>query len=157
MPQRSTYHAMFVLERSLQATPQQVFAAWAQPEAKARWFGASDGWKSSGYELDFRVGGREALRSTPSGGGEAHVYEARYQDIVPNERIVYAYDMRLGDARISVSLATVELKPEETGTRMVYTEQAVFVDGGDGLDAAKARERGSRALLDSLERSLSGR
>ena len=37
-------------------------------------------------------------------------YDARYQDIVPNERIIYSYDMHLDDKRISVSLATVELE-----------------------------------------------
>ncbi len=33
------------------------------------------------------------------------------QDIVPDERIIFTYDMRLDETRISVSLATVELEP----------------------------------------------
>ena len=39
-------------------------------------------------------------------------FEALYQDIVPDERIVYTYEMHLDEPRISVSLSTVELRPD---------------------------------------------
>src|SRR5215212_10097526 len=56
--------------------------------------------------------------------GKAYSYEALYQDIVPAERIVYTYDMQLEETRISVSLATVELRPvSDNGTRLIFTEQ----------------------------------
>ncbi|MFL6111564.1 MAG: SRPBCC domain-containing protein, partial [Catenulispora sp.] len=74
-------------------------------------------------------------------------YEARYQDIVPNERIVTSYDMHMDDKRISVSLATVEFRPDGTGTRLVLTEQGAFLDGYD--DPAD-RQRGTVELLDAL-------
>ena len=59
--------------------------------------------------------------------------------------------MQLGDRRISVSLATVELSPDGTGTRMRFTEQGVYLDGHDGL---AERERGTKDLLDNLEHAL---
>lgn len=59
MSERSTHHTTFVIERSFAASPAQVFAAWATPEAKARWFaGPPDKWNETHRELDFRVGGR---------------------------------------------------------------------------------------------------
>ena len=70
-----------------------------------------------------------------------------YQDLVPDQRIVYAYDMYLGDARISVSLGTVELEPTDAGTRLTYTEQGAFLDG---LDNPADREHGTRELLEAL-------
>ena len=76
-----------------------------------------------------------------------HTFEARYWDIVPNERIVYAYDMHLDDTRISVSLATIQLQPTTGGTRLVLTEQGAFLDGHDTV---AAREHGTGELLDSL-------
>src|ERR671924_682476 len=100
--------------------------------------------------MDFRVGGREVN----SGGlkdGQMHTFDAIYPDIVENERIVYSYAMHIGDARISVSLATIELKPEGSGTRLVFTEQAAFLDG---YDDAGSRERGTRDLLDALGRAV---
>ncbi len=71
--------------------------------------------KPDEYELDFRVGGREYNRGTPPRGGLVYTYEARYQDIVADERIVYAYEMYLDDARISVSVGTVQLAPAGPG------------------------------------------
>ena len=59
--------------------------------------------------------------------------------------------MHLDDKRISVSLATVELKPAGAGTRLIFTEQAVFLDG---YDNPAQREEGTRALLDNLDTSL---
>ncbi len=41
MSERSV-HATFVLERTYEASPAQVFAAWATPAAKARWFGPDE-------------------------------------------------------------------------------------------------------------------
>jgi uncharacterized protein YndB with AHSA1/START domain len=150
MSERTVTHATFVIEREYEASPARVFAAWATPEAKRRWFGGPDEWETSGHTLDFRVGGREQESGGPQ-GGPVHAYNAVYQDIVPDERIIYAYDMHLDDTRISVSLATVELKPTAKGTRLVFTEQGAFLDG---FDDAGGRERGTRDLLDNLGKEL---
>jgi uncharacterized protein YndB with AHSA1/START domain len=80
MTQRSVTHATFVVERTYQASPARVFAAWADPAAKARWFGAPEEGTSE-FELDFQVGGREINRGTGP-DGQAYSFEARYQDIV---------------------------------------------------------------------------
>ena len=55
--------------------------------------------------------------------------------------------------RFSVSLASVELKPADAGTRMIYTEHATFFEGGDG---AQMREAGWRELLGKLDQYLKG-
>jgi uncharacterized protein YndB with AHSA1/START domain len=146
MSEPTVTHATFVLERDYEASPSRVFAAWADPALKARWFlGAEDG-ESPGYELDFRVGGRETARGGPE-GGPTYSYEAHYQDIVPDRRIVATYEMYLDDARISVSVTTVELRPEGDGTRVLLTEQGAYLDG---LDEPAQRERGTATQLDAL-------
>jgi uncharacterized protein YndB with AHSA1/START domain len=150
MTSRSVQHATFVIERTYPASPAHVFKAFSDPAAKAAWFAGPGTWKQADRSMDFRVGGREHL----SGGGDGkplHRFDAVYQDIVPGERIVYTYDMHIGDKRISVSLATVELRAEGTGTRVVVTEQGVFLDE---LDMAESRERGTRDLLDNLGKHL---
>jgi uncharacterized protein YndB with AHSA1/START domain len=134
-------HATFVIDRNFTASPAQVFAAWADPAANARWFAGPDAWKKLDRELDFRVGGHELLRGAWA-NGPVSTFEARYWDIVPDQRIVYTYDMHLDEKRISVSLATVEFMPAGAGTRMLFTVQAVFLDG---YDDAGGRERGTRA------------
>lgn len=150
MTDRSTQHATFVIERSYAASPARVFAAFSDPNAKARWFEGPAEWDKGRHEFEFRIGGRERISSGPK-GGPVHAFDARYHDIVPNERIVYAYDMSLDDKRISVSLATVELRQEGAGTRLVFTEQAAYLDG---YDDAGSREQGTRGLLDKLDAAL---
>ncbi len=76
-----------------------------------------------------------------------YTYEARYHDIVPNERIAYAYTMDMDGQRISVSVTTVEFAPAGAGTRLVFTEQGAFLDG---KDEPAFREQGTNELLDAL-------
>ena len=143
MSERSIEHARFVVERVYDASPDRTFAAWSDPQAKARWFDDSD---AEVVEHDFRVGGWERRRGTaPDGRG--YIFQALYQDIVPSRRIVYTYDMLLDGTRISVSVATAEFRPERDRTRLVYTEQSAFLDGHE---PPAQREQGMGSLLDAL-------
>jgi uncharacterized protein YndB with AHSA1/START domain len=150
MTERSVTHATIVVERTYDASPARVFAAWADPAVKVRWFAGPDEWGSGDFELDFQVGGRERNSGGPP-GGPVHRYDAIYQDIVPDQRIILTYDLYLDETRISVSLATVELKPAAAGTHLIYTEQGAYLDGHDVPDL---REQGMGRLLDALGAEL---
>ena len=150
MTKRATVHDTFVINRSLAFARELVFAAWASVEGKSRWFAGPDGWQQKIREMDFRVGGRErVVGRKPS--GPVSTFDAHYYDIVPNERIVYAYEMYLDDVRISVSLATVEFKEQRGGTLLVITEQGVFLDE---FADARGREHGTWVLVEQLENAL---
>jgi len=151
MTNRSVNHATFVIERTYPATAARVFAAWASGEAKAIWMDDPD-YKSDGsdVEFDFRVGGRERFGGlTPE--GSTYRYDAVYYDIVSDNRIVYSYEMYAGGDRMSVSIATVQLMPDQAGTRLIYTEQGAFLDG---IDKPEAREEGTAWILDNLGKYL---
>ena len=140
----------FVIERRVAASPGRVFGAFADQTKKARWFGCVEGWEVAEHTLDFRVGGREVWRGGPPGAAP-HRNDTYYHDIVPDQRIVWSCAMQVAARRISVSLATLELSPEASGTHMRFIEQGVYLDGYDGL---ADRERGTKDLLDNLERAL---
>jgi len=146
MTERSVTHSTFTLERTYDASPPRVFAAFADPEQKVQWFAGPDEWSLDEFEVDFRVGGREVNRGARK-GGPIHNFEARYYDIVQDERIVYAYEMHLDDERISVSLATIQLEPAGDGTRLVLTEQGAYLDA---FDDPTLRETGTGDLLEAL-------
>jgi uncharacterized protein YndB with AHSA1/START domain len=147
---RSTEHATFVIERTYDAAPVRVFAAWADPVAKARWFGPTAS-AHGGYELEFAVAGRERLE-VAAPDGATYTYDATYHEIASDRRIVYAYTMDRDETRISASLATVELTPAGAGTRLTFTEQAAYLDGAD---TPAQREHGTRELLEKLAGALS--
>ncbi len=121
----SVEHGSFSIERIYPATPKRVFAAWASRAAKNPWFGEGDDFLTvtSEYTMDFRVGGRECLEGVMP-GGKTFGYEAIYQDIVDDRRIIASYDVRIDGRRNSVSLMTIEFAEVAGGTRLVLTEQA---------------------------------
>jgi uncharacterized protein YndB with AHSA1/START domain len=144
-------HAIFTLERTYPASLRRVFDAFATEEGKARWFSGTPGeWTPIERAFDFREGGEEKLSGRwPS--GLVTTFHARYLDIVPNERIVYVYEMWQDETKISASLATLEFRPAADGTRLVVTEQGAFLDG---YDDAGSRERGTAELLARVGKSL---
>jgi uncharacterized protein YndB with AHSA1/START domain len=150
MTERSVTHSTFVIERSYPSTPQQVFAAFSDPAKKRRWFAEGEESVAEEFEMDFRVGGieRKILRAP---NGLVFINDTVYRDILPNQRIVIAYNMSVGDKRISSSQATVELLPTGKGTTLIFTEQAAFFEGADG---PQIREGGWRLLLEGLARVL---
>ncbi|MGA9866942.1 MAG: SRPBCC family protein [Acetobacteraceae bacterium] len=149
---RSVVHATFRLERTYAASPAAVFHALSDQAAKARWFAAGDGLVVLERDMDVRPGGRERVKGRWA-SGTVSTFDAIYHDVVPNERLVYGYEMHLDDRKISVSLATLELQPAGTQTRLVVTEQDAFLDG---YDDAGSREQGTGFLLDRLGASLEG-
>lgn len=145
MAERSIVHGSFTVERRYKASPEKVFRAWADPALKRQWFGApAEG--NPKHRFDFRVGGREYVEGTAP-GDKQFVFDAVYYDIVPGNRIVYAYEMYLNGERISVSVATTELRPDGAGTHLIVTEYGAFLDG---LDTSEERHRGTEWIMDQL-------
>jgi uncharacterized protein YndB with AHSA1/START domain len=143
---RSVVHASFAIERRYKAPPARVFAAWSDPKAKSAWFHGPDERSRENLELDFRVGGKEHAAGVAK-DGTVHTYDAVYLDIVPDQRFILTYWMHINAAPISASLQTVELAADGAGTRLIFTEQAAFLDG---YDDAGSREHGTRWLLEQL-------
>jgi uncharacterized protein YndB with AHSA1/START domain len=149
---RSVIHDTFTIERTYPAAPSRVFAAFASAEAKNIWGDTGNLEPADGEagiaEFDFRAGGRERFGFKMA--GTTYRYDARYHDIVPDQRIIYTYEMYAGDARISVSVATIELAKTGDGTALTVTEQGTYLDGIDGPQAPSLRQGGVAEMLDNL-------
>ncbi len=151
MEERSVIHSTFVIERTYPATPERVFAAFADRTKKRRWFAEGDHHEVERYEMDFRVGGKECARFRFKHGAPpkeiACTNDTGYLDIVPNRRVVFASTMTVDEKCISASLATVELLPSGAGTDLIFTHQGAFFEGADGPEI---REAGWHKLLERL-------
>ena len=150
MTDRHVLHATFTLEPSYPAPLSRVFAAWADPAAKARWFAGPE----AEHQLDFRIGGQETACRAADGNHPALKFESVYHDIVPDERIVYSSSLFAGDQLATVSLTTVQFRPAAEGTQLVLTEQGTFLDG---YEDPGWREEGTSKQLAALGAELTGR
>lgn len=156
MTEQPVIHDTFVIERTYPVPASRVFAAFTTAEAKEAWgdtgdLAAADG-AAADAEFDFQVGGRERFGFGYQ--GVTYRYDARYYDIVPGQRIIYSYEMYAGDARISVSVATVTFRAAADGTTLTWTEQGAYLDGYDGPDASRLRQEGVTEMLDGLAKYL---
>jgi uncharacterized protein YndB with AHSA1/START domain len=108
----------FQTSRDIAATPAAVFAAFADPQRLARWWGP-DGFRNSFETCDFRPGG--VWKFTMHGPDGANY---------PNEAVFVAIE---ADRRVEIDHVcqplfrlTVELVPSVTGTLVRWTQ--VFED-----------------------------
>jgi uncharacterized protein YndB with AHSA1/START domain len=156
MIERSVIHDTFTFERSYLAIPSRVFAAFASIEAKSSWLDIGGTTEAEGEaataEFDFRIGGRERFGFKRH--GMTYRYDARYYDIVPDQRIIYSYEMYADDARISVSVATIEFAKNGDGTALSWTEQGVYLDSIDGEAAPGLRHEGTAVIIENLTEYL---
>jgi uncharacterized protein YndB with AHSA1/START domain len=150
----------FTLERTLEASPARVYETLSVPEVKARWFaGPKTSWTEETRTMDFRVGGKERVGGRHE-SGMTSLFDAQYMDIVPGERVVYVYDMFVNGRKISTSLATFEVLPEGTKTRLRLTEQGVYFHDPDGKATYApdgphvSRRLGTEGLMDAIVASL---
>jgi len=151
----SVTHATICLDRVYEAAPARVYAAFTDPEARKRWFFQVDAWslhRHSGGET--AVGAVESSAFSPPGADVVITNNSVYMDVVPNERLVFAYQMTVAGKPISASLATAEFRPEGQGTRLVFTEQGAYFDDPGQV---AGREEGTRELLEALAAELVGR
>jgi uncharacterized protein YndB with AHSA1/START domain len=156
MTQQSVIHDTFTVERTYPATASRVFGAFASQEAKETWGDTGDlqpgDTDTAQTEFDFRIGGRERFGFTYQ--SRTYRYDACYYDIVPDQRIIYSYEMYADDVRISVSVATIEIVKTADGAALTWTEQGAYLDGIDGTHAAELREGGTAEMLDGLTKYL---
>lgn len=153
--EQTVVHSTFVIEKHFPVSPERVFAAFADPVKRRRWNAEGPGSELLVCEMDFRIGGfdRSEHRFPTEGPlkGAVLVRQVRYQDIIPNRRIVTAYTWAIGERPFSSSQSTFELIPTESGTDLIFTEQGAFFENSDGPEM---REGGWRLLLDKLAEVL---
>lgn len=151
-------HATCVVERSFLKPASVVFAALSDADKIQRWMGGGEQSELIEFGCEFREGGKQVMKykmgpKTPIAGAVI-TNEVRFQQIVPDERIVTASTMKMGDRIFSASQVTFELLPTDKGTDLILTHQGAFFEGSDG---PTMREQGWNKLMDNLVAVVNGR
>ena len=143
-------HATIVMERTYNASPARVFAAWADVEARKRWSAPADNIRIEYEEADFREGGRDLSRCIEP-GNEDYVAAVTYIDIKRDQRIAFVEDVAHGKKRVSAALISVELTPQGGATRLLLTMQIASFDEA-GME--QGYQFGWNAALDNLAKEF---
>ena len=121
-----------VLERVVDLTPEQLFAAWTQPEHITKWFSPAL-WRTTHAEVDLRPGG--IFRTVMQGpDGEAVDNAGCILEVEANRRFVWTGALgpgyRPNDVTGTFALtAEVRFEPVEGGTK--YTATALHATAAD--------------------------
>lgn len=137
--------ATLVIKRVLDASPERVYAAWTEPELVRQWFAPGD-LTVPVAELDLRVGGeyRIVMRD---GDGKTHSPSGTYEEIVPNERLVFTWKWANSEL---VTRVTVELRALGENE----TELTLLHEGFPDAETRDSHEQGWNGCLARLPTAL---
>ena len=117
MPNSVQFH------RVLRATPERVYRAFLDADAKAKWL-PPNGFTGKVHHLDARVGGTYKMSFTNFTTGQSHAFGGTYTELVPHERI--RYTDRFDDPNLPGEMRiTVELKKVSVGTELRIVQEGI--------------------------------
>lgn len=133
-----------VFERTVEVSPELVWAAWTQPEHVKKWFTPAP-WQTVDCEIDLRPGGifRTVMRSPE---GQEHANVGCYLELVENRKLVWTSALKPGYRPHDTSrfpfvfTAILAFEPHGAGTKYVAR-----VLHGDELGRKKHEEMGFHA------------
>ncbi|MDA0833244.1 MAG: SRPBCC family protein [Planctomycetota bacterium] len=111
------------LHRVLRSTPERVYRAFLDADAKAKWL-PPNGFTGKVHHLEAKVGGTYKMSFTNFTTGESHSFGGEYLELTPHERI--RYSDRFDDSNLpGEMLVTITLKPVSVGTELTIVQEGV--------------------------------
>ncbi len=136
------------IERTFGAPAEDVFDAWTSAEVMRRWFRPGPDWDTARAEVDLREGGKVRVVMRRLDGTEAGA-EGEYTLIDRPRRLVmtWTFDDDASNEQL------IELSFSEAGG----STRVLMINSGISTDHRRdSQDRGWRACLDELGRSLAG-
>jgi uncharacterized protein YndB with AHSA1/START domain len=110
------------IERTFEASAEEVFDAWTNPEVIGRWFRPGQGWQEASAEVDLRVGGKvRVVMRDPDGepveaGGEYTLIDR------PNK---LAFTWTFDDDLSNEQMIELEFTERDGATKVVFVNSNI--------------------------------
>jgi uncharacterized protein YndB with AHSA1/START domain len=111
------------LHRVLRSTPERVYRAFLEPEAKVKWL-PPNGFTAKVHHIEPKVGGTYKMSFTNFTTGKSHSFGGTYLELVPNERLRYT-DKFDNPALPGEIMVTVTLKKIFCGTELNVVQEGI--------------------------------
>lgn len=109
--------------RVLRTTPERVYRAFLDPDAKAKWL-PPHGFTGKVHHIDPRVGGTYKMSFTNFSSGKSHSFGGEYLELVPHERL--RWSDRFDDPNLPGEMTvTVRLKKVSVGTEVNIVQEGI--------------------------------
>ncbi len=138
----NTENTRLQLTEFIAASREKVYKAWTDPEWLSRWFAPGE-MTVPLAEVDARVGGQYRIQMKNSKDDETFTTRGEYQELVPNEKLVFTWGWEGPDRH--ESLVTVELRDKDSGTEMVLIHERLA-----NAESAKSHTEGWQGCLANL-------
>lgn len=136
------------IERTFDASAEEVFDAWTSPEVMRRWLHCGPDWETPTAEVDLRVGGRVRVVMRMPDGNEAGM-GGEYTLIERPHRLVMTWtfdDDPSNEQLIELSFTEAD---GSTTVRMVNSRISA-------RERRESQDQGWNGCVDELERALAG-
>ena len=111
------------LHRILRSTPEKVYRAFLDPDAKAKWL-PPNGFTGKVHHSEVKVGGTYKMSFTNFTTGQSHGFGGEYVELVPHQRI--RYTDRFDDPNLPGEMeVTITLSKVSTGTELNIVQEGV--------------------------------
>src|SRR5438034_1135827 len=109
--------------RVLRATPERVYRAFLDADAKAKWM-PPNGFTGKVHHLDAKVGGSYRMSFTNFTTGKSHSFGGTYVELKPNELI--RYSDKFDDPNLPGEMqVTINIKQVFCGTELNITQEGI--------------------------------
>jgi uncharacterized protein YndB with AHSA1/START domain len=109
--------------RVLRSTPERVYKAFIDPEAKVKWL-PPNGFTGKVHSMDVRVGGTYRMSFSNFTTGHSHSWTGRFTELTPHQQI--RYSDKFDDPGLPGEMhVTVTLKKVSVGTEINITQEGI--------------------------------
>lgn len=134
------------IERTFDASAEDVFDAWTSPDVMRRWLHCGADWETPLAEVDLRVGGKVRVVMRKPDGTEAQM-QGEYTLIDRPHRLMMTWTF--DDDPSNEQLIELSFSESEGSTRVLLVNNGISTD-----ERRDGQDEGWRECLDQLERLL---